>query len=117
MAVSRFKSSFAGSSMDLSTSVMIVGTGTLDQSGPAEADRLCGPTRSRVSIRRRIYRDRIYRMKITAYQAPLIENGSMEVLSYLRTQIDVCEDKSVEILCCPEAVLGGLASYSDRPSE
>ena len=56
-------------------------------------------------------------MKIAAYQAPLLENGSMEALSYLRTQIDVCEDKGVEILCCPEAVLGGLADYSDRPSE
>ena len=56
-------------------------------------------------------------MKIAAYQAPLLENGSMEALSYLRTQIDVCEDKGVEILCCPEAVLGGLADYSDRPAE
>ena len=56
-------------------------------------------------------------MKIAAYQAPLLKNGSMEALSYLRTQIDVCEDKGVEILCCPEAVLGGLADYSDRPSE
>ena len=56
-------------------------------------------------------------MKIATYQAPLLENGSMEILSYLRTQIDVCEDKGVEILCCPEAVLGGLADYSDRPAE
>ena len=56
-------------------------------------------------------------MKIAAYQAPLLENGSMEALSYLRTQVDVCEAKGVEILCCPEAVLGGLADYSDRPSE
>ena len=56
-------------------------------------------------------------MKIAAYQAPLLENGSMEALSYLRTQIDVCEDNGVEILCCPEAVLGGLADYSDRPAE
>ncbi len=84
---------------------------------PAEADRLCGPTRPRVSVRRRTYQGRIDRMKIAAYQAPLLENGSMEALSYLRTQIDVCEDKGVEILCCPEAVLGGLADYSDRPAE
>ena len=30
--------------------------------------------------------DWIDRMKIAAYQAPLLENGSMEALSYLRTQ-------------------------------
>ena len=78
---------------------------------------LRGPTEPRVSVRRRTYRDRIYRMKIAAYQAPLLENGSMEALSYLRAQVDVCEDKGVEILCCPEAVLGGLADYSDRPAE
>ena len=84
---------------------------------PAEADRLRGSTRPRVNICRRTYWDWIDHVKIATYQAPLLENGSMEALSYLRTQIDVCEDKGVEILCCPEAVLGGLADYSDRPSE
>ena len=56
-------------------------------------------------------------MKIAAYQAPLLENGSMEAIELLQTQIAVCEDEGVEILCCPETVLGGLADYSDRPYE
>ena len=34
----------------------------------------------------------------------------------IREQIDRCEEMGVEILCCPEAVLGGLADYVDQPS-
>lgn len=51
-------------------------------------------------------------MKVAAYQAPLSPNGSMEALEFIRYQIDQCEARGVQILCCPEAVLGGLADYS-----
>ena len=40
-------------------------------------------------------------MKVAAYQAPLLKSGSMEAVGLIKTQI--------EILCCPEAILGGLA--------
>ena len=55
-------------------------------------------------------------MKIAAYQAPLFENGSLAAFELLCTQVAVCEEAGVEILCFPEAVLGGLADYYDRPS-
>jgi predicted amidohydrolase len=39
----------------------------------------------------------------------------MEAVALIRTRIDWCETEGVEILCCPEAVLGGLADYAARP--
>lgn len=56
-------------------------------------------------------------MKVAAYQAPLAPGPINQVLSLIRKQIDRCETLGVEILCCPEAVLGGLADYVERPSE
>ncbi|CAA9342145.1 MAG: hypothetical protein AVDCRST_MAG89-2666 [uncultured Gemmatimonadetes bacterium] len=56
-------------------------------------------------------------MKVAAYQAPLAACGSMEVLDLIRDQVRRCESAGVEFLCCPEAVLGGLADYSERPAE
>jgi hypothetical protein len=54
-------------------------------------------------------------MRVAAYQAPLQATRSMEALSLIREQIDWCESEGVEILCCPEGVLGGLADYVSRP--
>lgn len=54
-------------------------------------------------------------MKVAAYQAPLLPCGSMEAVELIRKRIDWCEAEGVEILCCPEAVLGGLADYAARP--
>src|SRR5215203_5829123 len=54
-------------------------------------------------------------MKVAAYQAPLLAGGSMEALDLIRNQIDECESAGVEILCCPEAILGGLADYTSDP--
>ena len=48
-------------------------------------------------------------MKVAAYQAPLLPAGSMAALGLIRKRLDWCESEGVEILCCPEAVLGGLA--------
>ena len=57
------------------------------------------------------------RMKVAAYQAPLAPGSINQALARIRVQIDRCETLGVEILCCPEAVLGGLADYVDQPSE
>jgi predicted amidohydrolase len=54
---------------------------------------------------------------VAAYQAPFLRSGSMEALSLIRKRIDWCESEGVEILCCPEAILGGLADYAPRPTE
>jgi 5-aminopentanamidase len=54
-------------------------------------------------------------LKVAAYQAPLAECGSIKILDLIREQIVWCESAGVEILCCPEGVLGGLADYATRP--
>lgn len=48
-------------------------------------------------------------MKVAAYQSPLLPSGSMEALELIRDRVQWCESEGVDILCCPEAVLGGLA--------
>ena len=53
-------------------------------------------------------------MKVAAYQAPLLADGSTDALDLIRRQVERCESAGVEILCCPEAVLGGLADHSAR---
>lgn len=54
-------------------------------------------------------------MKVAAYQAPLAACADAQVISLIRQQVDRCEALGVEILCCPEALLGGLADYVDQP--
>jgi predicted amidohydrolase len=56
-------------------------------------------------------------MKVAAYQAPFLPDSSMEVLGLIRKQTDWCESAGVKILCCPEALLGGLADYAQNPDE
>jgi predicted amidohydrolase len=56
-------------------------------------------------------------MKVAAYQAPLRATGSVDVLALIREQVGWCESNDVEILCCPEGVLGGLADYATRPAD
>ena len=41
----------------------------------------------------------------------------MEALGLIRKRVARCEAEGVEILCCPEAVLGGLADYSACPTD
>ena len=55
-------------------------------------------------------------MKVAAYQAPLPATGSRKILTLIREQVDRCEANGVEILCCPEGVLGGLADYVSQPA-
>jgi predicted amidohydrolase len=56
-------------------------------------------------------------MKVAAYQAPLRATGSADILALIREQVRWCESNNVEILCCPEGVLGGLADYATRPAD
>ncbi len=56
-------------------------------------------------------------MKVAAYQAPLLAAGSMDALSLIRTRVEWCEAEGVTILCCPEAILGGLADYGAHPTQ
>ena len=56
-------------------------------------------------------------MRVAAYQAPFLPWGTMAALGLIRQRIDWCESESVEILCCPEGILGGLADYAPRPAE
>ena len=55
-------------------------------------------------------------MKVAAYQAPLLSAGSLEAIALIQERIAWCESEAVSILCCPEAILGGLADYSDNPA-
>ena len=55
-------------------------------------------------------------MRVAAYQAPLLSAGSMEALDLIRARVEWCEAAGVAILCCPEAILGGLADYADHPN-
>ena len=41
----------------------------------------------------------------------------MEAIDLIRKRVQWCEAEGVEILCCPEAVLGGLADYVARPDD
>jgi predicted amidohydrolase len=56
-------------------------------------------------------------MKVGAYQAPLAACESIDTsLGLIREQIDRCESEGIEMLCCPEGVLGGLADYASQPA-
>ena len=56
-------------------------------------------------------------MKVAAYQAPLGSSNSREAIELIRKRVEWCEAEGVTILCCPEAILGGLADYAARPTE
>jgi predicted amidohydrolase len=58
------------------------------------------------------------RVKVAAYQAPLLASGSRDTaVDLIRDQVLACKSDGVEILCCPEGVLGGLADYARRPRD
>lgn len=56
-------------------------------------------------------------MRVAAYQAPLGVRDSEEVVVLIGEQVGRCEWEGVEVLCCPEGVLGGLADYAERPAD
>jgi 5-aminopentanamidase len=56
-------------------------------------------------------------VKVAAYQAPLLPSGSRAAVELIRTRVEWCESHGVGILCCPEAILGGLADSAANPHE
>jgi predicted amidohydrolase len=57
-------------------------------------------------------------VKVAAYQAPLPACHSIpHIVDLIHEQVRSCESAGVDILCCPEAVLGGLADYADNPRD
>jgi 5-aminopentanamidase len=56
-------------------------------------------------------------MRVAAYQSPLLAAGSMDALALIRTRVKWCEVAGITVLCCPEAILGGLADYSNDPTQ
>lgn len=56
-------------------------------------------------------------VRVAAYQAPLPCAGSMQALGLIRTRVEQCEAERISVLCCPEAILGGLADYSEDPAQ
>src|ERR1700730_11673943 len=55
-------------------------------------------------------------MSIAAYQAPLLAAGSLDAFDLIRRGVQACEATGVSVLCCPEAILGGLADYAEDPA-
>jgi predicted amidohydrolase len=55
-------------------------------------------------------------MKVAAYQCPLLGSASMRAVDLIGNRVRWSEANGVEILCCPEAVLGGLADYAKDPA-
>jgi len=55
-------------------------------------------------------------MRVAAYQMPLLPAGSLAALNLIRERVAWCEANGVSLLCCPEAILGGLADDSQDPA-
>ncbi|MCW2602526.1 MAG: Nitrilase/cyanide hydratase and apolipoprotein N-acyltransferase [Pseudonocardiales bacterium] len=55
------------------------------------------------------------KVRIAAYQSSLA-TGPGDAIGRIRDQLQRCADESVDVLCCPEAVLGGLADYAADPA-
>ena len=51
-------------------------------------------------------------MKVAAYQAPYLPFGCWDAVGLIAAQLIDCERAGVELLCCPEAIIGGLAHES-----
>src|SRR5687767_8762123 len=56
-------------------------------------------------------------MKLAAYQAPVLPTGSMGALELIERRVRWCEAEAIDVLVCPEAVVGGLADDAPRPSD
>ena len=51
-------------------------------------------------------------MRVAAYQGPYLPFGSRDGVGLVREQVAACRLDGIELLCCPEAFLGGLAHES-----
>ncbi len=56
-------------------------------------------------------------VRVAAWQAPLLPAGSMDALDLIRERVEWCEAEGASILCCPEAILGGLAYNAEDRME
>lgn len=56
-------------------------------------------------------------VRVAAWQAPFLPAGSMDALGLIRARVEWCEAEGVSILCCPEAILGGLADNAEDPAQ
>jgi 5-aminopentanamidase len=52
---------------------------------------------------------------VAAYQMAVGDCYGAHAVARIREQLTRCEASGVEILCCPEGALGGLADYVDDP--
>lgn len=55
-------------------------------------------------------------MRVAAYQMPLSACHSAEAVHRISSSVRWCESNGVQVLCCPEGAIGGLADYCDDPS-
>ena len=55
-------------------------------------------------------------MRVAAYQGPYLPFGFGQAVELIQRQLQQCEGEGVELLCCPESFLGGLAYESDGQS-
>jgi predicted amidohydrolase len=55
-------------------------------------------------------------VKVAAYQGPYLPFGSLDAIGLIEEQLVTCAAQGVDVLCCPEAFIGGLARESDGQS-
>lgn len=55
----------------------------------------------------------LHRVRVAAFQGPYLPFGSVNAVELITGQLLQCERDGVDLLCCPEAFLGGLADESD----
>lgn len=57
-------------------------------------------------------------IRVAAYQAPLAGTHSIDAaIESIGEQVRTAEQAAIDLLCCPEAMLGGLADYHPRPAD
>jgi predicted amidohydrolase len=79
---------------------------------PQLPDDLASSARPPLTVKRMFYRKAV---KVAAYQPPLFEDGSMDPIELMQQRVRECEAGRVSVLCSSEAILGGLADFSDNP--
>ena len=55
-------------------------------------------------------------MRVAAYQSPLLAQNCLDVIELIRRRVRECEANGISVLCCAEAILGGLADFNDKPN-
>jgi 5-aminopentanamidase len=55
-------------------------------------------------------------VRVAAYQAPYLPFGSIAAVDLIAGHLASCEARGVDVLCCPESVIGGLAHESGGQS-